>query len=189
MFLGFIGLSGSGKDACANYVFEKYKIPKITMSDMVADIATSKKIESTKKNLLAISQSYIELYGKKYFPKRMIEIILQNGWGNCCISGIRSPVDVRTFKAIFGDKFLLIYIKTLDPETRFKRILSRTENKGPHTLKELIEKDDAEEQIFKVSKTIKMADYILENENGQELLFKRLDDLLMKNGLKRIDPK
>lgn len=178
--IGAIGLNGSGKDTVIAYVSKEYGISMITISDLVRKIASEEKLEPTRENLTKISLDRISKFGPDYFPKEVVKMIERNKWNAVGIAGIRSYTDVETFRKRFGRDFILIFVDVTDPATRFRRIRNRGEPRDPKTLDEFLKQDRAEENNFKLSKAVKEANYVLNNDKDIDSLSKQINNLVPK---------
>jgi len=173
-----IGPIGSGKDTVIKYLSEKHGFKVISMGDIVREIAASKSIPATRENLHKISDDYFKKYGKKYFINKVVEAIKADKTADkVAVTGLRTPIDVKTMKKEFGKQFVLIFVDMSDPKVRFERLRSRKETRDPQAWEEFLKQNEEEEQLFCLSKTHKMADRVIYNDGGLEDLYKKVDEL------------
>jgi dephospho-CoA kinase len=181
--IGITGKIGSGKDEALKYLKARYGVPYISTGDIVREIAGKEGVPPTRDNLDAIAeQCFIEL-GKGCFVKMVAAEIQKRGWQVAGISGIRAPADVAALKDIFGVGFILLRIEVKDPGLRFRRILGRHEGRDPEKYEEFMTQDRGEEEIFHISKTAAMADFVLKNDGPVEDLHKQIDKLVSAKNL------
>jgi dephospho-CoA kinase len=75
---------------------------------------------------------------------------------------------------VLGNGLLIVVNK----KERFQRLLKRNEPRDPKTWQEFLEQDREEEKIFQLSKTCKLADYRITNNETIEKLFQKLDKII-----------
>lgn len=178
LVIGAIGLNGSGKDTVVSYISKRFSIPMITISDVIRKIASERKIEPTRENLTRISLEHTRKYGPDYFPKEVIRMIDQNKWDVVGVAGIRSLVDVETFRKRFGRGFVLIFVEVSDPAIRFERIRNRGEPRDPKNFEQFMKQDEEEERNFKLSVAIKEANYVVNNDGDIDSLINKIENLI-----------
>ena len=81
----------------------------------------------------------------------------------------------------FGKQFVLIFVDMSDPKVRFERLKSRNEARDPQAWDQFLKQNEEEEQLFSLSKTRVLANYIIYNDNGLEQLYKKTDEIAKKN--------
>ena len=164
--IGVVGLNGSGKDEVVDYLHERYGVAKLSMGDMVREIAEEQGLAPTRDNLHRLSEQYFSERGRDYFAKRAIQTIENHDWETAAISGIRTPTDVETLQQHFGDDFALVHVSVSDPQTRYQRIRDRRQARDPQSYSEFLQHDREEEEIFHLSHTIQEADIVLNNDES-----------------------
>jgi dephospho-CoA kinase len=95
------------------------------------------------------------------------------------ITGIRAPTDVMTLRKRFHDDFVLICVRAHERK-RFQRLLSRQEPRDPKTWQQFLEQDRAEEKIFQLDESCRLADYRIDNDGTVEELNHKIDRIIMK---------
>jgi len=175
--LGSVGLNGSGKDAVVDYLSQEYGWAKISIGDMVRELAIEMNLPLTSKSLHEISERYIASNGERFFPQTVVQKIRASGWKKTAVSGIRTEADVYTFQEAFGSDFIVVLIECPD-EIRFKRMMSRSEDRDPKLFEEFLVRDREEEELFKLSKTFSYAKYKIANDGTFEEFHMRIDELL-----------
>ena len=70
--IALVGDIGSGKGAAADYLEQKYKFHKHTVSDYIRSEARERKIKPTRKNLEKLSAQLRQRFGPQYFIKKVI---------------------------------------------------------------------------------------------------------------------
>ncbi|MCX8125635.1 MAG: hypothetical protein N3E40_00625, partial [Dehalococcoidia bacterium] len=136
-------------------------------------------------NLRDISEAYFNKYGRGHFIRMAIDRILQKGWKLAGISGIRSPEDVSILRNILGQDFILIAVTVADPNTRYKRMLKRGEDRDHNSIEQFQKQDEAEESLFHISTAMAQADYTISNDSSIDALYSAIDTIISTQGLWR----
>ncbi|MHA1506908.1 MAG: nucleoside monophosphate kinase [Candidatus Asgardarchaeia archaeon] len=179
--IGLIGPIGSGKSTVAEYLEKKYSFYRITMGDLVREIARKRGVEETRENLQRIQKEFVDKYGWDYFARKVIEKIKNSGKDKIIIDGMRRPNDVILPKKEFKD--ILIILVDASPETRFKRLQERKRPGFPKTYEEFKEHERREFELFKFNETLKFVDCkIVNNDSSKESLYRKVDEVLKKYG-------
>jgi len=176
--VGTVGLNGSGKDTVTSIISKELGIPKLTIGDIARKIAATQNIEPTRENLTKISLDYRRKNGPDYFPKEIIRTIEKNNWDFVSVAGIRSNVDVDTFRKRFGSDFILIFVEVSNPAVRFERITKRGEPRDPKTFAQFLKQDSEEEKNFKLNAAIKEANYVIRNDGDIDSLINETRKLI-----------
>lgn len=174
-----VGPIGSGKDTVIEYVSKKYRIPMISIGDIVVDMARCEGIKPTRNNLHVMTERSIKLYGSQYFSKEVFRRASICGWESLAIAGLRYPEDVSMLRRLFR-KLVIVYVRTSKPEVRFERLKRRKEPRDPKTFEEFMVQDEKEIKMFDLEKTFKMSDFVVENNGTLEELYQKIDVLVGK---------
>ncbi|MFX0116437.1 MAG: AAA family ATPase [Candidatus Hodarchaeota archaeon] len=167
--IGAVGLNGSGKDTVLRLISDYLGCPLISIGDLVRDIAKKQKIQLTRENLNKISERYISAHGKEYFPRLVAAEIRKISPKIACVTGIRTPHDVRVLREEFGHDFILLSVET-DQNTRLERLKIRAEARDPHSFSDFLKQEKNEEKIFHVSTTMRLANYVISNNGSLDEL-------------------
>lgn len=181
--IGAVGLNGSGKDEFVNYLSRRCRIPMLSAGDIVRDIAQEEGIPPTRDNLHDISKRYHARYGNDFFMKKLIEKIEEHQWKVIGITGIRTPIDAVTLRNHFGQNFILVHVEVSQPSIRYERTRKRGEARDPQTFEEFLMQDKAEEEIFKISETIKYAAVTIHNDGTREDFYRKIEEFLVQQKL------
>ena len=159
MIIAAVGKNASGKDYFLEFISKEFGVPMLSIGDVVRDLAEAEGLEKTRDNLHYISKKYMSEFGQDFFPKKLIEKIKALDEPIVLVSGIRPPSDVENFKAAFGDDFFLVGIVVESDRKRWERTVARGTARDHVTFEQFLELDKHEEEIFKTSVTMSMADY------------------------------
>jgi len=159
MIIAAVGKNASGKDYFLEFISKEFGVPMLSVGDVVRDLAEEEGLEKTRDNLHYISKKYMTAYGQDFFPQKSLEKIKKLDAPTVILSGIRPPSDVETFKAAFGDEFFLVAIVVDSDRKRWERTVARGSARDHVTFEQFLELDKHEEELFKTSVTMSMADY------------------------------
>jgi dephospho-CoA kinase len=115
--------------------------------------------------------------------KLLADKIRHSGWKIAGISGIRSLDDVSILKDIFGKDFVLIHVYITDPHVRYNRMTRRGAGRDPHSYKQFLSQDRAEEELFSLKEAERRADYSISNDGTLDDLRSQIDRLVSDKGL------
>lgn len=178
--IGCVGLIGSGKDTVIEHISKEYGFEKISVGDIIRNIASKNNISPTRDNLHKISIEYTEKHGVDYFIRQVVERIERENLDRVTITGIRSPTDVSILRSSFGEDFALVLVKTSEPKKRFERLKKRNEPRDPRTWKEFVRQEKREEEVYSLSETCRLTDYTIVNDSELSDLVKEIDQILGK---------
>jgi len=176
LILGFTGEAGSGKDAVARHMREKYGASIFMFSTPIRDLLTRLHLPITRGNLAALSLSLRTLFGEDLFGKVVTEDIKGNPEGLTVVTGIRRREDVERLKDA-GD-FRLIYVDAR-PEIRYTRVHTRSQNEDDKTKTFEEFQKDGELETERTIRDLKSdASAVLENNGSFEELYRACDALM-----------
>ncbi len=172
MIIGLTGLAGSGKDAAAKFLSEKYGYKLLVFSDVLKEEAKKRGTEPTKMNLSILGDELRAKSGNTVLAKKLLEKI--DPEKNYVLSGFRSPEEVYAIQ----NEVLDFYLVLIDAEktVRFKR--RRPED--PQTEKEFFARDERDISNKGLDKVIEMADYTIVNNGTLQELEGKVEELLSK---------
>ena len=173
--VGVVGRNGAGKDAVVDYLHERCDVVKLSAGDLVRDIAAREQMEPTRANLHALSLQIMQREGQDVFARRLIARIENHDWEAVAVSGVRSPPDAGTFKVYYGGNFRLVHVRVGDPELRFQRLQEREASRDPASWAAFREQERREEEHFKISNTIALADVTIDNHGTKADLRRRIE--------------
>jgi len=177
--IGAIGYIGAGKDAALDVIANEFNFRKVSIGDIARDIARKRGWSSSRENLHQISVEFFEKFGKDYFSRKTIEEIEESCLKRVVVSGVRTSTDVKTFKDYFGKRFILIFVDS-SRETRFQRLMARSEERDSKKIEDLLEQESEEDLRFGISEAILHADYTIKNEGDMAHLKEVIVDFMSK---------
>jgi len=176
--IAFTGMPFSGKTEAINVV-KKMNIPIIRMGDIVWEEVESKGLELNENNVGYVANEMRKKKGKEIWAKKTIKKIKsKNLIDTIIIDGVRSLEEVKYFKKILGDNFILISIDASD-RLRYKRALMRNRKDDSKSIKSIIERDQREIN-WGLKSLIKSADISILNDSSKIELHKKIKKIIEK---------
>jgi len=173
------GEIGSGKDTLAAAIASKLRTPVLNISDAVRLEAKKHGVSTERDPLTTFSAQMLNSHGESYFVNAMIQMIKDRGEPVAVVSGIRTPANVRDFRAEFGVNFSLIRVTIPDVKLRHKRITDRADPKDPTTEADLCRNDQQQIENFTLNQTLQLADLTFDNSGSISSLHSWVDEMLM----------
>jgi len=120
----FVGLPGSGKDTCAEYLQKKYGADNFSYTTALNDLVDRLYLDRNRDNLIKMSECVREKFGDDILAKIIAKDIEKSSSNFIVISNARRISDVKYVSALSG--YILIEVAT-DIKTRYERIHGRTQ--------------------------------------------------------------
>lgn len=177
--IGAIGLNGSGKDELINYLHHRCGLVKLSLGDVVREIAAEEGLAPTRENLHAVSRKCFAQHGQDVFVNRLIRKIEASQWPAVGITSVRTPTDVQRLRQHFKDDFLLVQIEVTDPAIRYGRSKRRHEARDPQTAAEFLRQDQAEREMFQLDDSLRQADLIINNDDSLAAFHQRVEETVV----------
>lgn len=178
--LGITGYQVAGKDTIADHLSAKGFV-KYTMGDILREEMRELGLTLDRDSMNKYSTEVKTKNGNDYLARKIIRKIS----GDSTIPGIRSGLEVETFRKELGDKFVLLAVSA-PIEKRFEWAQDRNregDNVSFEKFKEQQEKERSSSSgVHEIDKVIEMADYTIENDGTKEDLYKKVDELILKLG-------
>ncbi|SRR6056297_581669 len=184
--IGTVGRIGSGKDTVIQYLHKRCGLPMYSLGDMIRDAAREEQQEITRENLQEIAQRHIKNHGEDFFVRRLIDRLTEEAPDGAGVAGIRKPLDAKTFRDQYGSDFLLVHVRTADPEVRFRRIRQRDDPRDAEEFEDFLVHDQREEDMFQIGETLRMADEVLANDGSLEDLHQQVEKKIIDPYLKEL---
>lgn len=181
--IGVVGRNGSGKDSLIKYLARAHNIPALSIGDVVRQIAEQQGLPTTRENLHEISQKLMKQAGPDVFTRQVVRQIEQHDWRAVAVGGIRTPDDVKLFRARFGEDFVLVHVAVDDAHLRFDRLKLRDEPRDPSSFEEFQQQERMEEEQFRLSETIRRADLTVQNDGSLEDFHQQIEEQLLQRYL------
>ncbi|MDD5043486.1 MAG: hypothetical protein PHD51_02325 [Patescibacteria group bacterium] len=179
IIIGLAGKIACGKETVGKYILQKNPAgTKIKFSDPLRQALDIFNIPKTRENLQDVSTILRGKFGEEILAEAMYKLTTNSPAPLVIVDGVRRLADIKKLKEL--NNFYLIYIKT-DAAKRYKRYITRGENVGEAemTYEQFKNRDGAEteEQIESLEKE---ADFIIDNDDDFDDLYKQIDKILEK---------
>ncbi len=176
IILGVAGEMASGKGTVAKYLTEEKQGVSYRFSSILRDLVQRLYLDETRENLQTISTAVRENFGQDILCKVICQDVVNDQTEIIVIDGVRRIQDVEKLKNL--KEFKLIYLEA-DLEKRFERIKKRGENSDDRTKTlEEFKKDHEREAEQEIKQLKNEADFIVDNNNSFENLYKQINNLL-----------
>ena len=163
--LGLTGKNASGKGTVAE-ILKKKDFIYHSLSDSLRDELNLLKKEETRENLIEIGNKLREKGGPGVLADKLLPKL--NSDSNHIVDSIRNPFEVISLRkgTLFGS-FILISVDA-NARLRYDRLCSRGRTGDTDSWEKFVEQEKKEESNDdpnkqQLSKTMEMADYIIEN--------------------------
>ncbi|MET1123669.1 MAG: AAA family ATPase [Archaeoglobaceae archaeon] len=177
--IAFVGYPLSGKTTAAE-VAREMGIPVVVMGDVVREEAAKRNLPMTDENLGKIAEELRKKHGMDAIAKLCIPKIREalKEKGVVVVDGVRSIDEVKRFREVFGDDFVLIAIEAAD-DVRLERARRRMRSDDAMTVEELKRRDEREEK-WGLREAMKLANFTVENTGSIEDFRAKVRELLKR---------
>jgi dephospho-CoA kinase len=183
IILTFVGMPGSGKDTCTDYVSQKYKAPVIHFGNILYEEVYRRGLDIVKDEK-AVREDLRAKEGKAVLAKRVttkIHDYIAEGKKRIVLNGLYSWSEYKHLVEEFGDQFVCVAVAT-PRALRYQRIVNRKDAHRPYTVEQVIDREIAEIENLEKGGPIARADYTLLNDKTAEHLYEQLDTVLKEVG-------
>ena len=177
--IGLTGSLGSGKSIVADFLKEN-GFAKLTLSNILRNELTRNNLPESRKNLQDVGNKLRAEHGNHILAETAYNKIITEKINKAIIDGIRNPGEIEFLKK--QPNFHLIAVDA--PEEKRFEMLKERKRQGDILTWEEFQRLDArdrgigeEETGQAVAKCINLADHTLINDENQEIVKQRLEDL------------
>jgi dephospho-CoA kinase len=175
--VAFVGLTGSGKSAAADYIVEK-GYPKVYFGGIIYAAMNEAGIEITPDSQQQFREEIRAREGKDFVVKRVIKQtndLIAAGQHRIILDGLYSWTEYKILKHEFPGELSVIAI-VAPKKLRHHRLSVRTER--PFTNEEANTRDWTEIENLEKGGPIAIADHYIINDGDLDNLYKQIDDTL-----------
>lgn len=164
--LVFVGMPGSGKGTCTEYLHERYKLPLIHFGTMVYEEVERRGLHNVEDEKL-VREDMRAKEGMAVMAKhavRKADRMIESGHDTIVFDGLYSWSEYKYLVEKYGDTITMIAV-VAPKAVRRKRVLSRKDSHRTYTLPQLIDRELSEIENIEKGGPIAYADYYI-NNNG-----------------------
>lgn len=175
--IAFVGLSGTGKSAAANYLAER-GIPRVSFASEIKRALNAEGLEHTPQNERLVREKLrLSGNGDKVALEvlQQIDQLIAAGQHRIVIDGLGAWATFRQLKHEFPGSLTVIGL-TASRRIRHRRVTSRTEH--PLTSAEVDQRDYEAIETLGKGGVIAIADHFIHDDGSLEQLHIRIDSLL-----------
>jgi dephospho-CoA kinase len=182
IILTFVGMPGSGKDTCTDYVAKKYHTPVLHFGNMVYDEVYRRGLDIVKHEK-QVREDMRAKGGPAVLAERVADKVrehLAKGETRVVVNGLYSWSEYKHLSQEFGEQFICVALAA-PRKVRYQRILDRNHTTDKHriyTVEQIMEREVAEIENLEKGGPIARADYTLVNDRETQHMFDQLDALL-----------
>jgi dephospho-CoA kinase len=178
--IGTVGLPGSGKGEAAT-VAREHDIPVVTMGDVIRQACRDRGLDPADHHG-AVATRLREEDGPAAIAERSLPLIREalTAHDVVLVDGLRSGVELDTFREAFGDEFTLVSIEA-PFAVRAERLADRGRDASDADLDALRARDERE-LGFGMAEAMDRADVTIENTDSLDAFRDRIEELLLDDG-------
>jgi dephospho-CoA kinase len=178
--IALVGMPGSGKGTCTDYLHEQYGWPLVHFGNMVYEEVQRRGLDNVKDETF-VREDMREQEGPDVLAKhaaRKAEEYFGKGNHTIVLDGLYSWTEYKYLKQKFGDD-LLVIATTAPKKTRYERILARDDGHRKYTsVEQIINREVAEIENLEKGGPIAYADYTIVNDLDQDAMLTSLQAIL-----------
>lgn len=179
IIIGITSKIAGGKGTVAKYIQQKYNTNIYRFSTMLRDVLGRLNLDISRENMQKLSALLRKNFSEDLMAKVIAEDVKKDKNKIIVVEGIRRMADIKYLKKM--PNFILVAIEA-KPRIRYERVVKRNENKGDSkkTYKQFL-KEDNKESEREISKVIKNAKIVIDNNGSLENLYKQVDNITQKH--------
>lgn len=179
--IALVGMPGSGKGTCTDYLHETYGWPLIHFGNMVYE-EVQRRGRHNVHDEAYVREDMRKVDGPAVLAKhvaRKIDEFFAAENTTVVLDGLYSWSEFKFLEEKYGQD-LLVIATTAPKSVRRQRVLSRKDSHRKYTLDQLITREIAELENLEKGAPIAYADYTIANTGTQEKLLQDLKNILLE---------
>jgi dephospho-CoA kinase len=179
-----VGMPGSGKGTCTDYMNDTYGWPVVHFGNMVYDEVQRRGLDNVKDEKF-VREDMREKEGKAVLAihaARKAQEYIDGGQHTVVLDGLYSWSEYKYLLEQFGDALVVIAVAA-SKKVRHDRVVNRKDSHRAYTLPQVIEREYAEIENLEKGGPIAYADYTIVNETDVNHLTAQLDATLHNAGV------
>jgi dephospho-CoA kinase len=178
--IALVGMPGSGKGTCTDYLHATYDWPLVHFGNMVYEEVQRRGLDNVKDETF-VREDMRALEGPDVLAKhaaRKAEECFGKGSHIVVLDGLYSWTEYKYLKQKFGDD-LLVIATSAPKKVRYERILARIDGHRKYTsVEQIINREVAEIENLEKGGPIAYADYTIVNDIDQDAMLTKLTSIL-----------
>jgi dephospho-CoA kinase len=178
--IALVGMPGSGKGTCTDYLSGTYAWPLIHFGNMVYEEVARRGLDNVADEKF-VRKDMRDTEGPDVLAKhvaRKVESYLKDGHNIVVLDGLYSWTEFKFLDKKFG-KDLLVIATTAPKKARYERILERKDGHRKYTsIDQIVAREVSEIEDLEKGGPIAYADYTIANDSSPQDLLNTLDNIL-----------
>ncbi len=177
--IALVGMPGSGKGTCTDYLAENYNWPVIHFGNMVYEEVQRRGLDNVKDEEF-VRQDMRKVEGLAVLAKhasRKADEYFATGQKVVVLDGLYSWSEYKFLDEKYSEDLTVIAVAA-PKKVRRQRVLDRKDSHRAYTLEQLITREVAEIENIEKGGPIAYADYTIVNDSSTDELVKNLEKIL-----------
>lgn len=183
--IAFVGMPGSGKGTCTDYLHHTYGWPVLHFGNMVYEEVQRRGLHNVKDEIF-VREDMRKQEGPAVLAKhvaRKVQAHMAENTPVVVLDGLYSWSEYTYLNTIFGGQLTVIAIAA-PKALRRQRVLDRKDSHRHYTIEQLITREIAEIEGIEKGGPIAYADYTIVNDSTPEVMLKKVDAILNEAGVR-----
>lgn len=177
--IAFVGMPGSGKGTCADYLAEKHGWPLVHFGTVTYEEVQRRGLDNVKDETF-VREDLRKQEGPAVYAKhsaRKADKYFADGEQFVIFDGLYSWSEYKFLDQKYGENLTVIAI-TAPKKLRRQRVLDRRDSHRNYTLDQLVEREVAEIENIEKGGPIAYADFTIVNDSDKQDLLQKLDRII-----------
>jgi dephospho-CoA kinase len=179
-----VGMPGSGKGTCTDYMHATYGWPVVHFGNMVYEEVQRRGLDNVKDEKF-VRKDMREKEGKTVLAihvARKVKDYVDQGQKVVVLDGLYSWSEYKYLLDVFGSSLVVIAVAA-SKNVRHQRVIDRKDAHRSYTIEQLIDREYSEIEDLEKGGPIAYADYTIVNETAVDSLIAQLNGTLHTAGI------